>query len=116
MHEVKLYPMDLALLEPALGKTELRELRATLDSARGAVGSRTIFHINSTAKGGGVAEMLPSLLGYALSAGFQCRWLVIDGAEDFFRITKRLHNSLHGERGDHSTLGFQEHKIYEATL
>ena len=47
-----------------------------------------------------LAEMLQTLLGYATGAGIDNRWLVLDGDESFFTITKRLHNMLHGEGGD----------------
>ncbi|NUT38249.1 MAG: glycosyltransferase [Hamadaea sp.] len=56
----------------------------------------TIWQVNSTASGGGVAEMLHSLLGYLVDLGIDVRWLVLDGEEEFFDLTKRLHNRLHG--------------------
>ena len=60
--------------------------------------------------------MLQTLLGYEKSLGVEARWLVIDGDPDFFRVTKRLHNALHGEVGDGSPLSEEEHAIYERTL
>jgi len=62
------------------------------------VGPGAVWNINSTAVGGGVAEMLRSLLRYARGLGVQARWLVVEGQPEFFRITKRLHNALH-DRG-----------------
>ena len=59
---------------------------------------RTIWNVNSTARGGGVAEMLRSLIGYVRGAGLDARWVVIEGDPEFFRVTKRLHNRLHGAR------------------
>lgn len=57
----------------------------------------TIWMINSTATGGGVAEMLPSQMRIIRSLGVQIEWLVIE-AEDqhFFDLTKRIHNAIHG--------------------
>jgi trehalose synthase len=83
--------------------------------ARGAelLAERTFWNVNSTAHGGGVAEMLRSLIGYARGAGIDARWVTIAGDEDFFRITKRLHNRLHGFAGDGGPLGDGEHEIYE---
>ena len=77
---------------------------------------RVIWHVNSTARGGGVAEMLQSLLAYARGAGVDVRWLTIGGNEDFFRVTKRIHNHLHGSPGDGGELGKAERKVYERSL
>ena len=49
--------------------------------------------------------MLQSLLAYARGAGVDARWLTIGGDEHFFRITKRIHNNLHGAPGDGGELG-----------
>ena len=70
--------------------------------------------LNSTAAGGGVAEMLRSLLAYTRGAGVDVRWMVMSGTPEFFRITKRLHNHLHGSPGDGGALGDQEWSVYEA--
>lgn len=77
---------------------------------------RVIWNVNSTARGGGVAEMLRSLLAYARAAGIDARWTVIDGNPDFFRITKRIHNNLHGAPGDGGDLDEEEHDIYDQAL
>jgi trehalose synthase len=63
-----------------------------------------------------VAELLRSLLGYLAGAGIDTRWLVIEGDPDFFGITKRIHNRLHGSRGDGGPLGDPERVLYEMTL
>jgi trehalose synthase len=77
---------------------------------------RVVWNINSTANGGGVAEMLRSLIAYARGAGVDARWLVIEGNPAFFRLTKRIHNRLHGMPGDGGRLGEREHAIYEAVM
>jgi trehalose synthase len=77
---------------------------------------RVIWNVNSTAKGGGVVEMLRPLLGYCRGAGVDARWVVITGEPDFFEITKRLHNRLHGFEGDGGGLGGAEREVYEQTL
>ena len=67
---------------------------------------RVVWHVNSTAAGGGVAEMLSTLLAYTRGAGVDVRWLVISGDDpEFFEITKRIHNNLHGSEGDGGPLG-----------
>lgn len=83
-----------------------------LDRAESTFMGRTIWNVNSTGKGGGVAEMLYSLLAYAQGAGVDARWLVIQGNPEFFQITKRVHNHLHGFPGDGGPLGPEEHSIY----
>jgi trehalose synthase len=77
---------------------------------------RVIWNVNSTAKGGGVVEMLRPLLGYCRGAGVDARWVVISGQSEFFAITKRLHNRLHGFEGDGGPLGDAEREVYEQTL
>ncbi len=57
---------------------------------------RTIWNVNSTAAGGGVAEMLQVLVGYVEDLDIPIGWLVISGDARFFAITKRLHNQIHG--------------------
>ena len=69
---------------------------------------RTVWEVNSTAVGGGVAEMGRTLLPYWRGAGIDVRWMVIRGSAEFFRVTKRLHNQLHGQPGDGGVLGIDE--------
>ena len=84
-----------------------------MSTAGQVLAGRVVWHVNSTARGGGVAEMLQSLLAYARGAGVDVRWLTIDGDPDFFRITKRIHNHLHGSAGDGGPLGPAERKVYD---
>jgi trehalose synthase len=91
-------------------------LEKTANEVSVLLGGRAVWNINSTASGGGVAEMLRSLLRYARGLGIQTRWLVIEGPPDFFRITKRLHNALHDAPGDGSPLGPEQAAIYERVL
>ncbi|MEA2684792.1 MAG: trehalose synthase [Chloroflexota bacterium] len=84
--------------------------------ARGTFEGRSIWNVNSTASGGGVAEMLRSLLAYAQGAGVDARWLVISGTPDFFEVTKRIHNQLHNFAGDGGELGEGQRQQYEEAL
>jgi trehalose synthase len=77
---------------------------------------RVIWNVNSTARGGGVVELLRPLMGYSRGGGVDARWVVIGGEPEFFEVTKRLHNHLHGFKGDGQSLGPGEHAIYERTL
>jgi trehalose synthase len=92
-----------------------RVLRAA-DRARARLSKRVVWNVSSTAVGGGVAEMLQSLLGYTRSVGIDSRWVVICGNEAFFRVTKRLHHALHGSRGDATPLDEAAREVYESTL
>lgn len=87
-----------------------------IERSRDLLRRRVVWNVNSTARGGGVAEMLRSLLSYARGAGIDARWVVIPGPPEFFRITKRLHNRLHGYAGDGGPLGKAEARVYERTL
>jgi trehalose synthase len=59
--------------------------------------------------------MLHTLLGYFLDAGVENRWLVIDADEQFFAITKHLHNAIHGLAAD-PPLGAGDHRHYQQVL
>lgn len=77
---------------------------------------RTVWMVNSTAKGGGVAEMLPTVVSLLRDLGIAAEWAVIGSDEPgFFRLTKRLHNLIHG-RIDRKPgkLGRAERQLYEA--
>jgi trehalose synthase len=72
----------------------------------------SIIHINSTSAGGGVAELLKSQVPYERSLGIKSRWIVLNGLchkDNFFTITKKIHNFLQGEKG---RLKNFEKKIY----
>jgi len=56
------------------------------------------LHINSTAKGGGVAELLASLVPLMAEVGIRSEWGLFQGSGEFFRATKQVHNALHGLR------------------
>ena len=84
--------------------------------ARELLAGRVVWNVNSTARGGGVAELLESLVAYARGAGVDVRWVVIEGTPDFFAVTKRIHNRLHGVRGDAGGLDDDARAVYEQVL
>jgi trehalose synthase len=114
--EVEIGPLPPERFEAVLPPERFSEFAQAIDRARSLLKNRRIWNINSTARGGGVAEMLRSLIAYARGASVDARWLVIRGTPDFFQITKRLHNHLHGDPGDGGELGRDEAKIYERAL
>ncbi|HMD56282.1 MAG TPA: glycosyltransferase [Solirubrobacteraceae bacterium] len=113
---MKVGSMDLGRFATVLTREHFEELRSGMALARGSLTSRRIWNVSSTAQGGGVAEMLTTLLAYARGVGVDARWEVIGGDSAFFTITKRLHNRLHGYRGDGGPLGECEREHYERTL
>jgi trehalose synthase len=108
--------MDLHRFESVISSAQYSELLALIQRAAGRLRGRVIWNVNSTAKGGGVVELLRPLLGYSRGGGVDARWVVISGDSDFFVITKRLHNHLHGIDGDGGPLSADEHASYERTL
>ena len=89
----------------ALVADRYEEVDEAIATARELLSGRVVWHVNSTARGGGVAELLQSLLAYARGAGVDVRWMTISGNPDFFRVTKRIHNRLHESEGDGGPLG-----------
>jgi len=99
-----------------IGEERFSRFTATAEATRELLGGRAVINVNSTAKGGGVAELLQALLAYARGVGVDARWFVIEGNPAFFEITKRIHNHLYSDRGDGGPLGAEERRVYEKTL
>jgi trehalose synthase len=115
LREVHVSSFSLERFKALLGDG-YREVDEAIQESRKLLRGRVVWHVNSTARGGGVAELLQSLLAYARGAGVDVRWLTIAGNPDFFRITKRIHNHLHESKGDGGPLGPAERDIYDAAL
>lgn len=113
--EVSVPPRPAAALEPLIGPERHARLLAAAARFRYRLPGRTIWNVNSTAVGGGVAEMLQALVGYVSDLGVPIRWLVIGGDPEFYAITKRLHNQLHGQPGG-GPLGRAERAHYRRVL
>jgi trehalose synthase len=113
---VEIAPHPPERFESVLEPEPFERLEEGIRRARELLGERTVWNVNSTAKGGGVVELLMPLLGYAQGAGVDARWAVLDGNPEFFAVTKRLHNHLHGFEGDGGELGEAEREVYERTL
>jgi trehalose synthase len=112
--EVHLAPLSPNRYRELLDDEDWERFRSGLDEARRLLEGRVVWNVNSTAAGGGVAEMLRSLVSYSRGAGVDVRWIVIAGNPGFFTVTKRLHNHLHGYPGDGGELGEAERTLYEA--
>ncbi len=81
---------------PIVGQSILEDLWLLSERLRGKV----IQHINSTAVGGGVAEILNRMVPLLNELGVETKWDVIKGGEQFFEVTKKFHNALHGKPED----------------
>src|SRR6266540_2717825 len=108
VQDVEVTPLDPERFREVLSPDGLAQFEHAIARGRELLEERTFWNVNSTARGGGVAEMLRSLIGYVRGAGPDARWVVVPGEPDFFRVTKRLHNRLHGYAGDGGPLGAEE--------
>ncbi len=119
-HTRRLKHMHLAAMDPhrfasVVCPEDYTALLELLARAAPALRGRAVWNVNSTYQGGGVAELLQSLLGYARGGGIDARWVVIRGEPPFFDVTKRLHDHLHGFDGD-GGLNEEDRLTYEETL
>lgn len=96
VHPVVVPERPVAPLQEVIGAERYGRLVTAADQFRQRLAGRTIWNINSTASGGGVAEMLQALVGYVEDLDIPIRWSVITGDPEFFALTKRLHNLIHG--------------------
>ena len=101
--EVEVQALDPARLEPIIGPERLARFETSAERTRSMLQGKAIVNVNSTASGGGVAEMLQTLLAYVRGAGIDTRWVVIRGESTFFDVTKRIHNGLYGSAGEVET-------------
>ena len=83
MREVALESRSLARLEGLVRPSHLEKFRSILGAVAARLDGRTLWHVNSTSEGGGVAELLHQLLGYLIEGGIRCRWIVVEGDQDF---------------------------------
>ena len=113
VREVEVSVRALSQFEPLIGAERYGELRRAAAQARQSLEGATVWNVSSTATGGGVAEMLQVLVGYTLDANIDIRWLVMSGDPEFFSITKRIHNRLHGVAGDAGQLAVDEAGHYQ---
>ena len=116
LHEVAVPGTPVAVLEPVIGTERYARLVTEAGRFRDRLGRRTIWNINSTAVGGGVAEMLQVLVGYIAGLDIAVRWTVIGGDPDFFAMTKTLHNQIHGHAGGAGPLSRADAAHYDQVL
>src|SRR3989338_1742915 len=88
---------------PLVGESVINELRLLGERLKGKV----IQHINSTPVGGGVAEILSRMVPLLTELGVDTKWDVIKGGEQFFDVTKKFHNALHGRKEEITRRDFE---------
>jgi trehalose synthase len=114
--EVEISAMSPERFRALLPVDRYAQFEEGVREAHALLNGRVVWNVNSTARGGGVAELLHPLLAYARGAGVDGRWLVIDGTPEFFLVTKRIHNRLHGAEGDGGALDETARRVYEQVL
>jgi trehalose synthase len=85
--EIGIQQLDPGRFDGVLEPEPARRFAHRLAEAADRLAGRRVWHVNSTEKGGGGAEMLHFLLGYLAGAGIEARWVVLEGTEDFFEVT-----------------------------
>ncbi len=94
--QVETFPKQLEDYRSIIGNENADEICRLAESLSGA----RVLHVNATAFGGGVAELLYSLVPLMNSAGLNAEWQIIHGDGQFYDVTKQLHNSLQGAQVD----------------
>src|SRR5512142_2865600 len=85
-------PLSLDAYTGVAGEDAIAEIRRLAEPLRGA----RVVHINATKFGGGVAEILPTLTALMREVGLDAEWRIMPGTDDFFNVTKSIHNGLQG--------------------
>src|SRR5438105_9448414 len=91
------------------GTIATRGLMAQIRSLAAPLAGKRVLHLSATAFGGGVAEINYTLVPLMQDAGLEVEWRIIRGAEDFFNVTKTIHNAL---QGDEHGLAASHHEIF----
>ncbi|MEE8115364.1 MAG: glycosyltransferase [Nitrososphaerales archaeon] len=89
----KLRSSQLRDYDEIVGTQKINEINTMADRLR----DRRTIHVNSAAVGGGVSEILSTMVPLMVDVGVESEWHVIEGDRKFFRITKSIHNALHGD-------------------
>jgi trehalose synthase len=91
--EVPLGHKSLADYTHVVGRSMVEEIRDLVEPLKG----KRVLHVSATAFGGGVSEILYTLIPLMRDVGLDTSWQIIMGREEFFNATKLLHNSLQGD-------------------
>jgi trehalose synthase len=115
--DVSVLPVDPGRFEQFVDGSGARDaLTSANERGRELFEGHALWSVSSRSRSGGLSELLASQTAYARGAGIDARWEVIGASDDFFRLTKRVHNNLHGEGDDGDGYGAAERVLYEDTL
>ena len=106
LQEVALGNKTLADYTHLAGRGVVDEIRELAEPLKG----KRILHVSATAFGGGVSEILYTLVPLMRDVGLEASWQIIMGREEFFNATKLLHNSL---QGDPSSLSADQWELFD---
>jgi trehalose synthase len=106
LQEVSLGQKSLADYTHLAGRTLVEQIRQLAEPLAG----RRVLHVSATAFGGGVSEILYTLVPLMRDVGLDAHWQVILGQEEFYNATKLLHNSL---QGDDATLSEEQWELFD---
>ena len=102
--------MKLNDYQPIVGQSAIDELRLLANRLSGKI----IQNINSTFTGGGVAEILSRMIPLLSELGIDARWNIIKGSDEFFQVTKKFHNALHGAlHGKAESISAEDFSIFQ---
>ncbi len=104
--------MTQLVTEEPMARRPLASSPPMLVRAAHELHGRTVWHVNTTALGGGVAELLRSTVSAHTAVGLASRWLVTRGTPEFFGLTKQLHHLLHGMPGNGTTPTYDDARLY----
>ncbi|MGH2926533.1 MAG: glycosyl transferase family 1, partial [Solirubrobacterales bacterium] len=107
LQDVPLGSRSLADYTHLVGRGLVEDIRARAEPLAG----KRILHVSATAFGGGVSEILYTLVPLMRDVGLDVHWRVILGREEFFNVTKLMHNSL---QGDPQAISDQQWEVFEA--
>ena len=116
LRQVQVEALPVQRLAGLLEPDRAERLQGYADTAQRLLGDRQVWNVSATPSRDGDAELLSALLGHGRAATVDTRWLVPEGDPAFFRITRRMHNFLHGSVGDAGRLDEPERRHYESVL
>jgi trehalose synthase len=106
LQPVSLGHKSLADYTHLVGRPLVEEIKELVEPLEGL----KVLHVSATAFGGGVSEILYALVPLMRDVGIEAEWQVMLGREEFYNVTKRLHNALQGHP---HALDDEEWKIFE---
>jgi trehalose synthase len=107
LQEIPLGHKSLADYTHICGKGLIENIRELAEPLKG----KSVLHVSATAFGGGVSEILYTMVPLMRDVGLDAHWQVISGQEEFFNVTKLMHNSL---QGDPQAISDQQWEVFEA--